>query len=402
MNRRHAATAIWGFGLAALLALGGAVPAPEAGQKAAKGTIKIATQSPLSGELAALGEGIKLGTQLAIEKLKGNVERLGFKVEMVPFDDQAKPEVGVANARNAIADKEILAVIGHFNSGVAIPSSEVYKEVSLAMISPANTNPVVTDRGLPNVSRVCGRDDVQGAVAAEFAAKELKAKSIYIVHNKNQYGQGIAEFVQSTAKRLGMQVLGFEGTEERANFDPILTPIRAKNPEVIFFGGEYPQAAPLFRQAREKGIQAKFMGPDGLDSTELLKLGGEGVVGMHYTTVAGGVKEYPKAKDFAEAYRKKFGKDPEPFAAQSYDATAIALKAIEAAIKGAGGNLPTREAVAKAVRTVKHNGITGTIEFDEKGDPKKATYLIYQVGKEWKDNKLVKRLEIAAPPAKKA
>ena len=401
MKRRHAATAIWSFGLAALLALGGAVPAPGAAQKAAKGTIKIATQSPLSGELAALGEGIKLGTQLAIEKLKGNVERLGFKVELVPFDDQAKPEVGVANARNAIADKEILVVVGHFNSGVAIPSSEVYKEVSLAMISPANTNPVVTDRGLPNVSRVCGRDDVQGAVAAEFAAKELKAKSIYIVHNKNQYGQGIAEFVQSTAKRLGLQVLGFEGTEERANFDPILTPIRAKNPDVIFFGGEYPQAAPLFRQAREKGIKAKFMGPDGLDSTELLKLGGDGVVGMHYTTVAGGVKEYPKAKDFAEAYRQKFGKDPEPFAAQSYDATAIGLKAIEAAIKEAGGNFPTREAVARAVRNIKYSGITGNIEFDEKGDPKKATYLIYQVGKEWKDNKLVKRLEIAAPPAKK-
>ncbi|HEY7676648.1 MAG TPA: branched-chain amino acid ABC transporter substrate-binding protein [Candidatus Methylomirabilis sp.] len=401
MSRRHAATAIWGFGLAALLALGGAAPAPEAAQKAVKGTIKIATQSPLSGELAALGEGIKLGTQLAIEKLKGNVERLGFKVEMVPFDDQAKPEVGVANARNAIADKEILVVIGHFNSGVAIPSSEVYREAKLAMISPANTNPVVTDRGLPSVSRVCGRDDVQGAVAAEFAAKELKAKSIYIVHNKNQYGQGIAEFVQSTAKRLGLQVLGFEGTEERANFDPILTPIRAKNPDVIFFGGEYPQAAPLFRQAREKGIKAKFMGPDGLDSTELLKLGGEGVVGMHYTTVAGGVKEYPKAKDFAEEYRKKFGKDPEPFAAQSYDATAIGLKAIEAALKETGGNLPTREAVAKAVRAVKYSGITGNIEFDEKGDPKKATYLIYQVGKEWKENKLVKRLEIAAPPAKK-
>ncbi len=402
MRRQSVRRGVVAAGLVALLAGGGASVGALAAQKATKGTIKIATQSPLSGELAALGEGIKLGGQLALDKLKGSVERLGFKVELVPFDDQAKPEVGVANARNAIADKEILAVVGHFNSGVAIPSSEVYKEVSLAMISPANTNPVVTDRGLPNVSRVCGRDDVQGAVAAEFAARELKAKSIYIVHNKNQYGQGIAEFVQSTAKRLGMQVLGFEGTEERANFDPILTPIKAKNPDVIFFGGEYPQAAPLFRQAREKGIKSKFMGPDGLDSTELLKLGGEGVAGMHYTTVAGGVKEYPKAKDFAEDYRKKFGKDPEPFAAQAYDATAIALKAIEAAIKEAGGALPTREAVAKAVRKVKHSGLTGDIEFDEKGDPKKATYLIYQVGKEWKDNTLIKRLQIAAPPAKKA
>jgi branched-chain amino acid transport system substrate-binding protein len=135
----------------------------------AKGTIKIATQSPLSGEMSAVGEGMKLGTQLAIEQLKGPVEKLGFKVELVPFDDQGKPDVGVANARNMITDKEILAVIGHYNSGVAIPSSEVYKEASLVEISPANTNPLITDRNLPNVNRVCGRDDVQGAVGAEFA-----------------------------------------------------------------------------------------------------------------------------------------------------------------------------------------------------------------------------------------
>jgi branched-chain amino acid transport system substrate-binding protein len=388
----------WSAVLVAVLALGAGLSAQAQG----KGTIKIATQSPLSGELAALGEGIKLGTQLALEKFKGPVEKAGFKVELVPFDDQAKPDVGVANAKNIIADKDILVVVGHLNSGVALPSSEVYKEVSLAMISPANTNPLITDRGLPNVSRVCGRDDVQGAVAAEFAIDTLKAKSVYIVHNKNQYGQGIAEFFQAKAKDKKVAVQGFEGTEERANFDPILTPIKAKNPDVIFFGGEYPQAAPMFRQAREKGIKSKFLGPDGMDSTELLKLGGDAVVGMHFTTVAGGVKEYPKAKEFADDYKKKFGKDPEPFAAQAYDSTAIALKALEAAIKEAGGKAPTREAVTKAVRKVKHSGITGNVEFDDKGDPKKATYLIYQVGKDWKDNKLIKRLEIAAPPAKKS
>jgi branched-chain amino acid transport system substrate-binding protein len=388
--------------LVALAIVALTVPVGSNLQAQGKGTIKIATQSPLSGELAALGEGIKLGTQLAIEKFKGNVEKAGFKVEFVPYDDQAKPDVGVANAKNIIADKEILIVIGHLNSGVAIPSSEVYKEDNLVMISPANTNPVITDRGLPNVNRVCGRDDVQGVVGARFAKDELKAKSVYIVHNKNQYGQGIAEFFQEWAKKNGMQVHGFEGTEERANFDPILTPVKAKNPDLVYFGGEYPQAAPLFRQAREKGIKAKFMGPDGLDSTELLKLGGEAVVGMHFTTVAGGVKEYPDAKTFAEDYKKKFGKDPEPFAAQSYDATAIGLKALEAAIKDGGGKLPTREAVAKATRTIKHKGITGSVEFDDKGDPKKATYLIYEVAKDWKENKLVKRLEIAAPASKKA
>jgi branched-chain amino acid transport system substrate-binding protein len=378
-----------------------ALAVPPAVEAQGKGTIKIATQSPLSGSLAALGEGIKLGTQLAVEKFKANVEKAGFKVELVPFDDQAKPDVGVANAKNIIADKDILVVIGHLNSGVALPSSEVYKEVNLAMISPANTNPLITDRMLPNVSRVCGRDDVQGAVAAEFAIDALKAKSVYIVHNKNQYGQGIAEFFQAKSKDKKVAVHGFEGTEEQANFDPILTPIKAKNPDVIFFGGEYPQGAPLFRQAREKGIKSKFMGPDGMDSTETLKLGGDAVVGMHYTTVAGPVKEYPKAKEFADEYKKKFGKDPEPFAAQAYDATAIGLKGLEAAIKEAGGKVPTREAVSKAVRKVKHGGITGNVEFDDKGDPKKAIYFVIQVAPKWDDNKTVKRLEIAAPAAKK-
>ena len=370
----------------------------------AKGTIKIATQSPLSGEMSAVGEGMKLGSQLAIEQLKGPVEKLGFKVELVPFDDQGKPDVGVANARNMITDKEILAVIGHYNSGVAIPSSEVYKEASLVEISPANTNPLITDRNLPNVNRVCGRDDVQGAVGAEFA-KSLKIKSAYVIHDKTTYGQSVAEFFRDNAKNAGIEILGFEGTEERSNFDPILTPAKAKNPDLIYFGGIYSQAAPLFKQAREKGIKAKFLGPDGLDSSDLTKIAGKTVVGMNYTTVAGPVTVYPKAKEFARAYKEKFGKNPEPFGAQSYDSTAIALKAIEAAIKDAGGKMPSREAVGTAVRKVKYSGLTGNIEFDGKGDPKKALYFVMQVVSEdpakWNDNKEVKRLEIAAPPLKK-
>ena len=369
----------------------------------AKGTIKIATQSPLSGGQAALGEGIKLGTQLAVEKLKGNLEKQGFKVELVPFDDQAKPDVGVANAKNIVADKDILAVIGHLNSGVAIPSSEVYKDATLAMISPANTNPTVTDRGYPNVNRVCGRDDVQGVVGSEFAHGTMKAKSAYIIHDKTTYGQGVAEFFKADAEKKGIKILGFEGTEEKSNFEPIITPLKAKNPDLIYFGGIYEQAAPFFKQAREKGVKAKFLGPDGLDSSDLTKIAGKAVVGMNYTSVAGPVSVYPQAKQFADEYKKKFGKNPEPFAAQAYDATAIALKAIEAAAKG--GKMPSREDVSKEVRKVKHTGITGAVEFDDKGDPKKALYFVLQVANDnpekWGDNKEVKRLTIAAPTAKK-
>src|SRR3989454_4434601 len=289
-----------------------ALPAAShlAAQGSSKGTIKIATQSPLSGGQAALGEGIKLGAQLAIEKWRGNLTKMGYKVDLVPFDDQAKPDVGVANAKNIIADKDILAVIGHLNSGVAIPSSEVYKETTLTMISPANTNPTVTDRGYGNVSRVCGRDDVQGVVGSEFAAGTVKAKSVYIVHDKTTYGQGVAEFFRDDAKKKGLNVAGFEGTEEKSNFDPILTPIKAKNPDLIYFGGIYDQGAPFFKQASEKGIKAKFMGPDGMDSSDLTKIAGKTVVGMYYTSAAGPASALTGAKGFVDEYKKKFSKNP--------------------------------------------------------------------------------------------
>src|SRR5690348_17788599 len=140
--------------IASIAALALVLSLAPASDAQSKGTVKIASQSPLSGGQAVLGEGIKLGTQLAVEKMKGNLEKMGYKVEFVPFDDQAKPDVGVANAKNIIADKDIMAVIGHLNSGVAIPSSEVYKEVGVVMISPANTNPVVTDRGYQNINQI--------------------------------------------------------------------------------------------------------------------------------------------------------------------------------------------------------------------------------------------------------
>ena len=387
------------LGLGVAMALTGGVSTLGA---QGKGTIKIASQSPLSGGQAALGEGIKLGTQLGIEKLKGPVEKQGYKVELVPFDDQAKPDVGVANARNIIADRDIMVVIGHLNSGVAIPSSEVYKEANLPMISPANTNEKVTDRGYPNINRVCGRDDVQGPVGAEFAANVLKVKTAYIVHDKTTYGQGVAEAFKKDLEKKGVKVIGFDGTEEKSNFDPIVTPIKAKNPDLVYFGGIYDQGAPFFKQAREKGIKAKFLGPDGLDSSDLVKIAGKAVVGMYYTTAAAPASS-PQAKQFADEFKKKFGKNPEPYAAESYVATAIALKAVESVV--GGGKAPTRDAVASAIRKVKYNGMTGAIEFDDKGDPKKATYYVLQVASDnpekWSENKEAKRLAIAAPAAAK-
>jgi branched-chain amino acid transport system substrate-binding protein len=270
------------------------------------------------------------------------------------------------------------------------------------MISPANTNEKITDRGYPSVNRVCGRDDVQGPVGAEFAATTLKVKSVYVVHDKTTYGQGVAEAFKAEAEKKGVKVVAFEGTEEKSNFDPIITPIKAKNPDLVYFGGIYDQGAPFFKQAREKGVKGKFLGPDGLDSSDLVKIGGKALVGLYYTTAAA-PSTSPQAKKFGDDFKKKFGKNPEPYAAESYVATAIALKAIESTV--AAGKAPTRATVAAAIRKVKYTGMTGAIEFDDKGDPKKASYYVMQVTSDnpekWGDNKEAKRLAIAAPPLKK-
>ncbi len=368
------------------------------------GTIKVASQSPLSGGQSAIGVDIKNGAELALEQLKKPLEDMGFKVELAPFDDQANPDNGVANAKNIVADPAILCVVGHYNSGVQIPSSEVYKDSMLANVSPANTNPKVTDRGYKNVSRIVGRDDVQGVVAADFANSK-GMKTAYVIHDKTAYGQGIAEFFKSEAEAKGMQVLGFEGTEEKANFDAILAPLIAANPDVVFFGGIYDQAAVFFKQAREKGYMGMFLSDDGFDSPEAVNIGGPSLLeggGLYYTTVAGPAKLYPGTAKFQTDFKAKYGADPKPFAAQGFDSMAICLKAIEDAAKAGGNKLPTREAVTDAVRALKDfPGITGTINFNSKGDLTTAKYFVIQVTSadpaKWNDNKIDQTLDIAPP-----
>jgi branched-chain amino acid transport system substrate-binding protein len=385
--------------LVLLLALLAAAPATAWAQK---GKIKIAVQAPLSGEQAALGEHIKLGAQLAVEEATKAFKDLGYELVLVPQDDQAKPEVGVANARNMVADPDVLVIVGHFNSGVALPSSEVYKDAMLVMISPANTATEITDRGYPNVNRVCGRDDVQGPVGARFAAQELKLKSVYIIHDKTLYGQGVAETFRIEAKKLGMNVLGFEGTEERANFSPMINPLKAKNPDLVYFGGIYHQGGLLLKQLREKGVKAKFMGPDGLDSAEMAKIAGTSVTGSYYTSVAGPPDAYPETAAFAKKYKQRFGKDTESFGLYGYDATLVGIKAMEQWIKANGGKKPSRTDVATAVRKIKNfKGVTGSIEFDNKGDPVKAKYFVLQFEKQAYPGKVVKVIEQQAPPAAK-
>lgn len=380
-----------------VLALVAAVPPAAWAQK---GKIKIAVQAPLSGEQAALGEHIKLGAQLAVEEAGKAFKSLGYDLELVPYDDQAKPEVGVANARNVVADPDVLVLVGHFNSGVALPASEVYKDAMLVMISPANTATEITDRGYPNVNRVCGRDDVQGPVGARFGAQDLKLKSVYIIHDKTLYGQGVADNFRGEAKKLGMNVLGYEGTEERANFSPMINPLKARNPALVYFGGIYHQGGLLLKQLREKGVKAKFMGPDGLDSAEMVKIAGSAATGSYYTSVAGPPDAYPETAAFAKKFKQRFGKDVESFGMYGYDSAQVGIKSMERWIQANGGKKPSRADVSTAVRKLKNfKGVTGAIEFDNKGDPIKAKYFVFQFEKQVYPGKVVKVIEQQAPTA---
>jgi ABC-type branched-subunit amino acid transport system substrate-binding protein len=363
------------------------------------GTIKIASQSPLSGGQAALGTGIRNGAELGITQANALLKDAGIQFELAPFDDQAKPEVGTANAKNIVSDADILCVVGHLNSGVALASLPDYKSASLPMVSPANTNPNITEGGYEVAFRVVGRDDVQGTVGEQFAREELKVKSVYIIHDTTAYGQGVAEFFRQAAEKNGLEVLGFEGTEEKSDFSAILTPILADNPDLIYFGGIYDQAGPLFRQARDRGITAQFLGPDGLDAADLAKLAGDAVKDMHYTSVAAPVSQFPNAAKFAEDYKATFNADAPPFSAQAYDASHFCVAAIVKAAADAGGK-PTRAQVLEALKNLPElTGITGAYEFNDKGDPKVATYFVLKVVdiNDWNKNELVARLEIPAP-----
>ncbi|HEX9445909.1 MAG TPA: branched-chain amino acid ABC transporter substrate-binding protein, partial [Candidatus Binatia bacterium] len=274
-------------------------------------------------------------------------------------------------------------------------------ESLLTMISPANTATEITDRGYPNVNRVCGRDDVQGPVGARFAAEDLKAKTVYIIHDKTVYGQGVAENFRDEAKKLGLKILAFEGTEERTNFGPLIIPIKARNPDLVYFGGIYNQGGLLLKQMREKSVKAAFMGPDGLDDAEMAKIAGNAVVGSYYTTVAPPKNLSPETMAFAEKYKQRFGKEIGSFGLYGYVAAAVGIKAIEQAINELGGKKPTRKQVSEAVRKIQYQGVTGAIAFDAKGDPVKSKYFVFKFEKRQYPGTIAKVAEYAAPPAKK-
>jgi branched-chain amino acid transport system substrate-binding protein len=347
---------------------------------AAKTVIKIATQSPLSGGSSVQGEAIKLGAQMSLDANKDVFDKLGFTLQLVPYDDQGDPKKGVANAELLSADQSILGVVGHMNSGVAIPSSVVYEKNNIVMVSPSNTANQVTDRNLKVVNRIVARDDFQGPAGADYAVKTVKAKNIFVIQDKTAYGQGLAEAFKDAATKLGATIVGYEGiTVGEKDFNGVLNIALSKKPDFIFFGGLYGEGGLIIKQARDKGIMAPVMGGDAFDSQGLVDVAGDKVKDALYSSIATDITKTEDGKKWADQYKTIFGKGPDGYSAYAYDCMSVILNGLKTAISANGGKVATREQVRDAVRATKDfQGVATKVSFDSKGDNTYAKVFIYK------------------------
>ena len=331
---------------------------------------KLAVAGPMSGELGVDGKGMERAVRLAVEE---SARDGGPKVELLVLDDRADPLEATAVANQAVADSAVFAVIGHFTSGCAIDASRVYAAASLPMITPSATAPVLTLQQLrPDwtgprvVFRLPPSDAVQGAVAAEYAAKRIALKRVAIAHDRTPYGEALAQSFRDAFERRGGQATAFEGTARgERDFSGALRPLLRGAPEGLFFGGTYPDAGPLIKQAREAGFKGAFLSGDGVKSREFFDAAGPASHGAYLTVGGIPVESHPGAADFLEQYQKRWNEPPRTFDLYAYEAAHVALEAL----KKSG---PERAKLVETIRNQKVRSLVGELVFDAKGDTMKA------------------------------
>ena len=336
-------------------------------------TVTIAHAGPLTGSIAHLGKDDENGVRLAVDQTNAKKIKIDGKVLNIKFmseDDQADPKVGTTVAQKLV-DAKVVAVIGHLNSGVTIPASEIYNQAGIPVISGAATNPTLTERGLKTVFRTVGRDDQQGPAVATYIANELKGKKVALIDDKTAYGEGLANEVEKTLKAAKINPIARERTTDKeTDFKAILTKIKAKSPDVVFHGGMDATGGPLLKQARELGIKAVFVFGDGACTSEMAKLAGDAAEG--FVCSQAGLPSEAASKEFLSAFTAKYG-EVKQYAPYFYDATLAMVEAMKKA-----NSVDTAKFVPE-VFNVSFNGATGKVEFDAKGDRKDAEITIFKM-----------------------
>ncbi len=367
---------------AAVVMFGGAAYAQDM-------VVKIGHVAPTSGGQAHLGKDNENGARMAIEELNAKGTMIGgkkAKFELLAEDDAADPKQGTAVA-NKLVDAKVNGVIGHLNSSTSIPASKIYSDAGIPQISPSSTNPKLTRQGFKTTFRVVADDVHLGGTLGKYAVKDLKGKSIAVIDDRSAYGQGVAEEAMKGIKAAGGSVVDQQYTSDKAtDFTAILTAIKAKKPDVIFYGGMDAQAGPMLRQMQQLGIKAKFVGGDGICSTELPKLATGAMEDEQvFCAEAGGVDASQKAglDAWKAKYKAKFGIEVQVYAPYVYDALNVMVAAMVKA-----GSADPKVYLPVLAKTEGYKGVTGNISFDEKGDIKNGALTMHTYTKAGKQESL--------------
>ncbi len=360
--------------VATLAALGGWSSSAMAQEQ----VVKIGHVGPISGAIAHLGKDNEYGARLAVEELNAKGLSIGgkkIKFELVAEDDAADPKQGTAAAQKLV-DAKISGVVGHLNSGTTIPASKIYSDAGIPQISPSATNPKYTRQGYKTAFRVVADDVHLGGTLGRYAVKDLKGKSIAVIDDRTAYGQGVAEEFEKAVKAAGGNLIGHEFTTDKAtDFMPILTTLKGKKPDIIFFGGMDAVGGPMLKQMKSLGINAKFMGGDGICTTELVKLAGDAMAdGQVICAEAGGVDGTLKKgmEDFGVKFKKRFNDDVKLYSPYVYDAVYVMVDAMQRA-----KSTDPAKYLPELAKTSGYKGVTGTIAFDAKGDIKNGALTLY-------------------------
>ena len=357
-----------------------------AGTAGAQQVVKIGHVAPISGPSAHLGKDNENAARMAIDELNAKGFTLNGQkatLQLISEDDGADPKQGTAVAQKLV-DAKVNGVIGHLNSGTTVPASKIYNDAGIVQISPATTAPVYTRQHFPGAFRVVASDAKLGSTLSKYAIDTLHAKNIAIIDDRTTYGQGVADEFAKGLKKPGIKVVGREFTSATAtDYTAILTSIKAKKPDLIFFGGMDSVAGPMLKQMKALGITAVFMGGDGMCTDALGRLAGDGLgEGKVYCAEAGGVKG-PQEKvmeDFRARYKKKFNMDVQLYAPYVYDSVMV----MATAMQNARSADPAK--YLPVLKNIKYEGVTGTIQFDANGDIKDGalTLFTYKGGKRTK------------------
>jgi branched-chain amino acid transport system substrate-binding protein len=358
------------YRLVALAVLGLGASAVQAQE-----VVKLGVAAPLTGTQAHLGKDIENGVRLAIEEYNAKGVTLGgkkVKFDVQAEDDQADPKTATTVAQR-LADSGVKGVVGHLNSGASIPASRIYNEAGLPQVSPASTNPKLTQQNFKATFRTIANDVQQGLAIGKYAATKL-GKKIALIDDRTAYGQGLADEWRKAVKANGGSLTGREFTSDKAtDFLAILTRIKAQNPDVIVYSGMDTQAGPMLKQIKQLGINAKFITGDGGCTGEVIKLAGDAISGNTYCTQPGlPLEKMPGGKNFNERFKKRFNADVQIYAPYSYDAASAIIEAMKAA------NSADPAKYAGSIAKVNFPGVIGTVAFDAKGDIKDGAVTVYQ------------------------